>query len=95
MKPLGSSLSKNIGEKGLSHKIRAALISEHFQKLLHRQMTSQQLASLESVAYRSGACIVRAGSAALKQEIKLRQAWYLEEINKEFGPKTAEKIIFS
>lgn len=95
MKRLAFSISKAVSEKGLSHKLHAALIVEYFRELLEKELTKEQLRSLISLAYRDKMIILKASSPALMQEVRLRQKSFLDALNDKYGPSTATKVTFS
>jgi len=95
VKSLGSSIFKNLKERGLSQKLHAALVVEYLKELLEKDLTKEQLSSLISLAYRDKTIILKASSPALMQEVRLRQKSYLDALNAKFGPSTADKITFS
>lgn len=95
MKRLAFSLSKAVQEKGLSHKLHAAIITEYFKELLQKELNKEQLSSFISLAYRDKTIILKASSSALMQEVRLRQKSILDALNDKFGPSTATKITFS
>ena len=92
LKPLGGMLKKNLSNKGALTRIEATLILAEFEKVVIKMLGENFRGVCEPNYFKEGVLAVTCNSSVVMQELKLREAMIICELNKILGDKIVKEI---
>lgn len=89
---IGSLLKENINTAGIGHRVEAVLVLEEFQKVIERIFHMKADTICKPLYFKDGIITVSCFSAAAAQEISLREALMVCELNMVLKGKEVKSI---
>lgn len=89
---IGSLLPKNINQAGIGQRVEAVLVLDEFKKTIERIFNMKIESVCRPMYFKDGAVVISCFSAPAAQEIRIREALIVCELNKTLATKAVKSI---
>ena len=85
-------LGEGIKKKGLGKSIQAALVCEDVEKAIQERLPAAIADKVKVVSLKNYAVSIKTSSSVIAQELKLREADILQQLNDKFGAGVVKNL---